>query len=143
MRDFGDLLLVHSTEIRTRYADTDKMGVVYNGNYFAFFEVGRTELMRKFGLKYTELEASGYFLPLIESHANYLNPAFYDDILRIEAILKPDYSPILRFDYNIFRDNTTIAKGFTVHSFMNSETRKATRPPKIYWELLEKLLNEK
>ena len=37
----------HSTRIRVRYKDTDRMGVVYYGNYLTFFEIGRAELMRE------------------------------------------------------------------------------------------------
>ena len=32
--------------MRVRYAETDKMGVVYYANYFVWFEVGRTDLLR-------------------------------------------------------------------------------------------------
>ena len=36
-----------TAHIRVRYAETDQMGVVYHGNYFAWFEVGRVELLRQ------------------------------------------------------------------------------------------------
>ena len=35
-----------TSRVRVRYAETDKMGVVYHANYFVWFEVGRTELLR-------------------------------------------------------------------------------------------------
>ncbi|MBK7981513.1 MAG: acyl-CoA thioesterase [Ignavibacteriae bacterium] len=74
-------MLSHTTSIRVRYADTDKMQFVYNGKYLEYFEVGRTELLRSCGLAYSELEKIGYQLPLIEAGLKYKMPAYYDDVL--------------------------------------------------------------
>jgi acyl-CoA thioester hydrolase len=128
--------------IRVRYADTDKMGVVYNGNYFTFFEVGRTELMRAYGLPYTSFETEGYILPLIEAHANYKNSAYYDDLLEVNAWL--DINKIgatLRFEYEITFQDKIIANGYTLHSFVKKETMKPVRPPKFFIEMIESLKN--
>jgi len=54
--------------VRVRYAETDKMGVVYYANYFVWFEVGRTDLLRSLGWSYREMESSGVSLPVIEAH---------------------------------------------------------------------------
>src|SRR5512147_3143405 len=83
----ADTIIENLFEIRVRYADTDRMGIVYNGNYLTFFEIGRTELMRQHGLVYTELEKNGILLPLIESHVNYRQPAYYDNLLIIRSEL--------------------------------------------------------
>lgn len=123
--------ITHRTTIRVRYADTDKMGVVYNAVFLVYFEVGRTELMRKVGLAYTEFERNGYHLPLTEAHVKYLHPAFYDDELIVEAKIKPEYKPLLEFEYNIFRNETTIVTGSTIHSFINTNM-KSVKPPKIF-----------
>ena len=56
----------HKTEIRVIYADTDAMSVVYHSNYFKWFEVGRTELLRSIGFPYSRLEQEGVRLPVIE-----------------------------------------------------------------------------
>jgi acyl-CoA thioester hydrolase len=77
------------------------MGIVYNGNYFSFFETGRTELMRAKGIPYTEVEERGFMLPLTEAHINYKNPAKYDDILEIFAKLEYKNTATLKFEYEI------------------------------------------
>jgi acyl-CoA thioester hydrolase len=64
-------ILQHTSSIRVRYAETDKMRVVYNGEYLTYFEVGRTEALRAFGLPYTDLENEGYLLPVIEANIQY------------------------------------------------------------------------
>ncbi len=129
-------IIQHTTDIRIRYADTDKMGVVYNGNYFTFFEIGRTELMRSFGLPYVEVEKNGFLLPLVEAKARYINPAYYDDILSVNAKLALERKPTLKFEYNIFRSDTTIAKGHTEHIFMKADTMKPVKPPAMFMEII-------
>ncbi len=133
-------MLTHTTEIRVRYADTDKMQFVYNGKYLEYFEVGRTELLRATGLSYSDVEKAGYHLPLIEAGIKFKQPALYDDILEIQATVKELYSPKVHIEYTIKRKGTEdiIAEGFTTHMFIRSDTKKAVRPPKVYIVALEK-----
>jgi acyl-CoA thioester hydrolase len=126
------IILKNTCQIRVRYAETDKMGIVYNGNYLTYFEVARVELMRHTGLPYPEFEKAGYQLPLVESHVNYKTSAFFDDLLNIEAILNFEMKPTLKINYNIFRDNSTIATGYTMHSYYNYILKMPVRPPKIF-----------
>ena len=50
-----------------RYAETDKMGIVYYANYLVWFEVGRTDLLRERGWSYREMEGDGLSLPVVEA----------------------------------------------------------------------------
>lgn len=134
--NFQKIELRNTTQIRVRYADTDKMGFVYNGTYLTYFEVGRTELMRYFGLPYKEFERNGYYLPLIESNVKYITPAYYDDLLDIQAVFITEYKPTIRFDYEIFRGNEIISNGYTIHTFINSQTQKPAKPPSFFWNKL-------
>ncbi len=133
-------MLSHTTTIRVRYADTDKMQFVYNGKYLEYFEVGRTEILRNVGLPYGELEKTGYQLPVMEAGLKYKNPAHYDDELNIEATIKELYTAKVHIEYKITRkeDNVLIATGFTDHMFMREDTKKPTKPPKIYIDALKK-----
>lgn len=133
-------MISHKTKIRVRYADTDKMQFVYNGKYLEYLEVGRTELLRNSGLPYTTLEKSGYQLPLIEAGLKYKHPAHYDDVLIIEAQLAELISPKVHIEYKITKEgeDIIIATGFTTHMFIKTDTKKPTRPPKIYIEALSK-----
>jgi acyl-CoA thioester hydrolase len=132
-------MLKHTTSVRVRYADTDKMQFVYNGKYLEYFEVGRTELLRSCGLAYSEVENHGYQLPLIEAGLKYYSPGKYDDILLIEAAVKELLSPKVHIEYKITRDGSSelIAEGFTTHIFIRTDTKKAVRPPKIYVDALK------
>src|SRR3954451_20361898 len=70
----------HKQQLRVRYSETDQMGTVYHSRPLEWFECGRTELLRHLGLPYADLERQGLYLPLIESHLQYLGRARYDDL---------------------------------------------------------------
>lgn len=128
------------TDVRVRYADTDKMGYVYNGTYLTYFEVGRCELMRHFGLPYSEFERQGYFLPLVEAYASYKNPAYYDDLLGVETTLDfKNINSTMRFDYRILKDVLIIAEGYTIHSFVKVGIKRPVKPPIFFIEKLNKI----
>jgi len=76
---------VSTSIIRVRYAETDQMGVAYHGGYFAWFEVGRTDLLRTRGMTYKDLEAADLRLPVIEAGARFLKPALYDDLIEVRT----------------------------------------------------------
>lgn len=137
-------MLINTTKIRVRYADTDKMQFVYNGKYLEYLEVGRTELLRDHGLPYSEIEKAGYQLPLIEAGLKYKNPAHYDDVLLIEATVNELYSAKVHIEYKIIResDQTLIASGFTTHMFIKVDNKKPTKPPQIYIDALKKYFDD-
>ncbi len=128
--------IVHTSSVRVRYAETDKMGVVYNGNYLAYFELGRTELLRSIGLPYAELECAGYMLPVLEAKVRYNLPAYYDDLLDIETTFRQDAAATIQMNYRLLRAGIAIAEGYTLHAFISSETRRAVRPPRIFLDVM-------
>jgi acyl-CoA thioester hydrolase len=125
------------TSIRVRYAETDKMGYVYYGNYATFCEVGRTELMRSLGLTYRQLEEDGYMLPIITHNAEYLGPAFYDDELNIVTSIKEKPGIKVKFEYLIYNDNKLIHRAVSELAFINAKTYKPIRPPKYFNNLID------
>lgn len=133
-------MLEHTTNIRVRYADTDQMHFVYNGKYLEYFEVGRTEMLRNYGLAYNVVEGKGFQLPLLEAYVKYISPAFYDDVLTVKAFVKE--LPLLKIhiDYSITRNGTDeiVTQGFTKHVFINKETKKAVRLPEFFLDSIKK-----
>jgi acyl-CoA thioester hydrolase len=91
----------YATELRVRYAETDRMGVVYYANYLVWCEVGRVEFLRSIGRSYAALEAEGIGLAVSEANVRYLAPARFDDLIRIETTLAGVRSRALTFDYLI------------------------------------------
>ena len=125
------------TSVRVRYAETDKMGVVYHANYFVWFEVGRTDWLRQAGWSYRELEAAGVSLPVIEAHCEYRQPARYDDELEIRS-RATCLSPVrVRFDYQIVLPSQTLAvTGHTVHCAVDPSGRPCRLPERVRAMLL-------
>ncbi len=121
------------SRVRVRYADTDRMGVAYYANYLVWFEVGRTEWLRRSGITYADVERAGIILPVIEAHCDYRQPARYDDELEIRT-RGTLVSPVrTRFDYEIVRqaDGVTTATGHTVHAAVDPNGRPTRLPPQI------------
>jgi len=115
--------------IRVRYADTDRMGVVYYGTYPTYFEIARTEYMRQRGFTYRRLEEEGYFLVVVEMVVKYYDTATYDDLLIVRTSLSELRSRALSFDYMIMKGGRCIAEGKTYHVCVNREKRVVQLPP--------------
>jgi len=110
------------TDIRIIYGDTDQMGVVYYGNYLRFFEAARNEWLRAKGARWREIEAThSIYLPVVEAKVNYKRPAFYDDVIAIEARLGDLGRASLRFDYRILRGTDLLVLGHTIHACVSRE----------------------
>jgi len=119
----------HTTTIRVRYAETDKMGLAYNGHYLTWFEVGRTEFLRDMGFTYKEAESAGFRLPVIETGVKYLKPVYYDDVITIKSRIGKKPGLRIRINYEILRDDDLLATGFTEHVFTD-ENLRAKKPAK-------------
>jgi acyl-CoA thioester hydrolase len=122
------------TRVRVRYAETDRMGVVYYANYLVWFEVGRTEWLRQAGWSYSAMEREGGVqLPVIEAHCEYRQPARYDDEVDIAARAALLTPVRVRFDYALTRtsDGALLAEGYTVHAAVDTSGRPCRLPERV------------
>ena len=123
--------------IRVRYGETDKMGVVYHANYAQYLEVARVEWLRNLGVSYRWMEENGVMLPVISLHIDYKNPARYDDLLTVKVGLKKSPSVKIEFEYEIRDENDRIlVLANTVLAFINSHTGKPIKCPDYIMEKL-------
>jgi len=109
------------------------MGVVYYANYFVWFEIGRTDLLRGAGWSYREMEVAGFSLPVIDARCVYRRPAQYDDELDVRTA-GCMLSPVrLEFEYEIARreDTVILATGHTVHASLDSSGRPRRLPERV------------
>lgn len=126
-----------TTTVRVRYSETDQMGVVYHGNYAAFFEIGRTDALREMNLSYKQFEEEGVMMPVLDLSMNFHKSAYYDDLLIIKTSIHTMPSIRTRFDYEIYNQkNELITTGHVTLVSVNTITRKPCKSPAI---LLEKL----
>ena len=132
-------MLVHKTLVRVRYADTDQMQYAYNGKYFEYFEVGRTEMMRENGLTYKNIEAQGYLMPVYDTHINFKSPAYYDELLEIETRVEKLPIARVRIDHSILSKerNVVVAEGYVELVFINKMTKKISRAPEFFLNTIQ------
>jgi acyl-CoA thioester hydrolase len=121
------------TTLRVRYAETDKMGVVYYANFLVWFEVARTDLLRSLGWTYREMELAGVSLPVIEAHCEYQRPARYDDEIEVRTEGQMVSAARMKFSYTVVRreDAVVSAAGYTVHAAVNPEGRPCRLPERV------------
>lgn len=119
--------------VRVRYAETDAMGVAYYANYFVWFEVARTHLLRTLGWSYREMEAGGVLLPVIEASCQYRRPARYDDELEIRTEGRVTSPVRMEFSYEVHVHGQAgpIATGRTAHAALTREGRPCRLPARI------------
>lgn len=133
-------MLKHYTELRVRYADTDQMRFAYNGKYFEYFEVGRTEMMREVGLPYEVIEKSGFFMPVIETKIHFFQPAFYDELLVIET--RVEQLPLVKVHIDHIvkakERDIVICEGYVELAFLDPKTNRPTRAPKLFIDAVKK-----
>ena len=136
-------MLKSEIKLRVRYAETDRMGYVYYGNYAQYFEVGRVETLRELGLSYKELEDSGIILPVYTFSIKYLKPAFYDDVLTVKTIIKEMPGARINFEYETYNEkNELLNKGETTLVFINRANNKPCEAPDFFVKALEKKLSQ-
>ena len=71
--------------VTVRYAETDQMGVAHHAVYPIWYELARTEYIKKFGLTYSQMEEMGIITPLVDLHCRYGGSARYEDELLVSA----------------------------------------------------------
>ena len=121
-------------EIRVRYAETDKMGIAYHGNYFTWFEVARVNMLEELGIPYRDLEAEGYLLPVLECRAKFMSSAFFDDLLTVTTVMEDVPLARIELTYEVHRGEELLCKGATTHGFVTA-SGELTRPPVRFVEV--------
>ena len=121
--------MIHETNLRVRYGETDAQRVVNNAGYLSYFEVGRVEWLRAAGLSYKKFEEQGYGFVVVEAFARYKKPAFFDDELTLRTELTELKRASLSFGYTILREKEVLVTGYTLHGCVELATSKPRRIP--------------
>ena len=123
--------------LRTRYAETDQMGVVYYGNYPQYLELGRVEWLRSIGFTYKAMEEEGVMMPVVALQIQYKKPALYDELITIRTTLKELPSTKIEFDYEIFNEKgELLSTANTILVFVDAKTFRPVRCPEKVLRLI-------
>jgi acyl-CoA thioester hydrolase len=121
-------MLSGEIQIRVRYAETDRMGLLHHANYLVYFEQARTELLRARGVAYKDLEDRGYFLVIAKVEIKYRAPAHYDDVLTIRTTVTRTTPVRLEHRYEVFRDGAMICEGATTLACVDRDGKPQAMP---------------
>ncbi|WP_159637494.1 acyl-CoA thioesterase [Sphingobacterium composti Ten et al. 2007 non Yoo et al. 2007] len=131
-------MFVHEEKIRVRYAETDQMGYVYYGNYAAYYEVARTEMLRTTGFSYKELEEMGVMMPVLEMNIQYNQPAKYDELLTVKVIIKEKPAVRIKFDYEVYNEKGALLNtGNTQLVFVDMARNRPCKAPDVFMKKME------
>lgn len=122
------MLESHEINIRVRYAETDRMGLVHHANYFVYFEMGRTELLRQHGFSYRDVEDAGHFLVIADVSCKFKRPAYYDDLLTLRTSVARITHVKIVHTYQVFRDGLLLAEGQSTLACVDRDGRPQALP---------------
>jgi acyl-CoA thioester hydrolase len=122
-----------------RYYETDQMGIVHHSNYVRYFECGRTDMLKNAGLPIEKIEEAGVMLPVVSVECRYKVPARLGDTLKVVSMI--DSLPMAKLTirneiYN--QDNQLVAEGKVVLGFIDAQSRRPVRCPKMLADFFEK-----
>jgi acyl-CoA thioester hydrolase len=132
----------YTAKIRVRYAETDQMGYMYYGNYAAFFEVGRVEMLRSLGMSYKSMEDSGIIMPVIRMKCNYILPALYDEEISVKVFIEKMPSVRIHFRYELFNEKEELIHiGETTLVFIDKAKNRPCLPSEDFLNKLRPFFN--
>lgn len=130
-------------QLRVRYHDCDPLGIVYHGHYAKFFEIGRTEAMRKHDFSYKKLEELGFAMPVVEMNVKYFRPARYDELMNIKTIIKdwPDKKIVFISEiYN--QQEQLLTSSETTFVYVKKDSLRRCHIPEIVLEHLKPFFDD-
>lgn len=118
----------HEIEIRVRYQETDGQRRLHHANYFTYFEMGRTEMLRARGATYRQFEDAGLMMVVSEATCRYRAPAAYDDLLTLRTWVEQMGGASIKHGYEVIREGVIIATGATVVVCVDNEGKVRRLP---------------
>jgi acyl-CoA thioester hydrolase len=131
VRDQAGGRVWHRVFHRILFADTDRTGVVYHANYFRFFELGRSTLLRDAGFSLRQVEADGYVYPIFQLGLDFFRPMDYDDPIWVHTRFRALDRVRVDFEYIITHTESdlVLCHGFTRHCATNRKGRPVAVDP--------------
>ncbi len=132
-------IATHEYKMRTGYVETDQMGIIHHSNYIRYFEAARCDMMRAMGLSYGDVEKMGIMMPILDVSSHYIAPLYFDEDITIRISMYEVPRVKIHFHYDVINSKGELVnQGTTTLGFMHSETRRPTRAPQWYLDLLQK-----
>lgn len=133
--------MIGETRIEVRYAETDKMGVVYHANYLVWFEIARTKFLEELGFSYADMEQQGYMSPVTSAEVNYGAPLTYGETAVVRTRVTKLTSVKTQYSYEVYKQGQVIGQdkpcctGSTMHCLVDAKTFKPVSQKRVFPEL--------
>ncbi|MGH9096256.1 MAG: acyl-CoA thioesterase [Acidimicrobiales bacterium] len=114
--------------LRTRFSETDAMGVVHHAAYLLYLEVARVEFLRAIGHPYDEVRADGSDLAVLESFVQYRRALKFDEVVDISLMVGKVTGTSFQIGYLLAVNEGPCATAVTVHGAVDANG-KASRLP--------------
>ncbi len=123
-------------EFEVRFSEVDSMGIVWHGAYAKYFEDGREEFGKKYGLGYMHIFRNGYYAPLVDLSFQFKKPLSYETKAIVETKFIDTPAAKIQFEYRIFSpvDNLTICTGLSTQVFLDKNYQLVWFNPSFYEE---------
>jgi len=131
MIDMDEQAVGGEIEIRVRYAECDPMGFLHHSKYFEYFEMARTELLRRTGVRYRDLEERGYLFVVAKVECRFRRPARYDDLLTLKVTITRLTRARIDHRYELYRDGLLLCEASSVLACVDRDVRVIPIPDDI------------
>lgn len=123
-----------SSEVRVRLPETDAFGIVFNGVFFTYFDVGRMDYLRNLGVLDHISPAKGTTNVVAHASADFRSPARFDDVLVIHTRIASFGTTSFHFEFKVTHktENRVVAEGKTVHVCLDPATWKPAPVPAAF-----------
>lgn len=134
-------MMISESRINVRYAETDRMGIVYHANYLVWFEIARSEFLEKLGFPYTKMEKAGYMSPVVDVQLSYGAPLTYGDVAVVRTRVVKLSQVKTTYAYEVYKEGQKIGvdkpccTGTTTHCVVEGETFKPLSQKRVMPEL--------
>lgn len=118
-----------SVPVRIPFHDVDSMRICWHGNYYKYFEMARTELLKTLDMDLFDTERDGIVLPVIRSQCKYIFPLLYNQLVIVNAaITEVEYKLVIQYTITDATTHKIHAKGTTEHAAVHSQTYETYMP---------------
>lgn len=115
-------------QVRVRYAEVDRMGLLHHANYLVYLEQARIDLLRSAGFSYKDLEDQGYYLVLTRIEIRYRRPAGFDDLLTIRVRVDRVTGARIDHAYEVRRGDEMLSEATTTLACIDKDGRPRSLP---------------
>jgi acyl-CoA thioester hydrolase len=115
--------MIHHMTFRIRYAEVDRLGQVHSSRFAVYMEMGRTEMLRRTGLTYRDLEGQGTYLVVARLAIQWHRPIGYDDMVTLETRVTRATSARIDHGYCLTCNEILLAEGRTTLACVGADGR--------------------